>query len=85
MFSFLVSGLTVSAETAQSKVSIGVGLLVGSTVFYITAVWGICVYAGKSDIEGTENQDTEDTKTFSLFGKYISLLRISCWLANWIS
>ncbi|PRQ31087.1 putative sodium/calcium exchanger membrane region, EF-hand domain pair [Rosa chinensis] len=50
----LVSGLTASTETAQSKVSIGVGLLVGSTVFCLSAVWGLCVYAGKCDLEGTE-------------------------------
>ncbi|KAL6199098.1 hypothetical protein ACLB2K_028885 [Fragaria x ananassa] len=64
----LVSGLTVSTETAQSKVSIGVGLLVGSTVFYLTVVWGLCVYAGKCDLEGKESQDTTDTKKFNLLG-----------------
>ncbi|KAL6202145.1 hypothetical protein ACLB2K_025856 [Fragaria x ananassa] len=68
----LVSGLTASTETAQSKVSIGVGLLVGSTVFYLTAVWGLCVYAGKCDLEGKESQDTTDTKKFSLLGSGVS-------------
>nr|XP_011460765.1 PREDICTED: uncharacterized protein LOC105350438 isoform X1 [Fragaria vesca subsp. vesca] len=68
----LVSGLTASTETAQSKVSIGVGLLVGSTVFYLTAVWGLCVYAGKCDLEGKESQDTTDTKMFSLLGSGVS-------------
>ncbi|KDP36272.1 hypothetical protein JCGZ_09837 [Jatropha curcas] len=43
----LVSGLTGSTTTAQRQVSVGMGLLAGSTVTLLTVVWGSCVVAGK--------------------------------------
>ncbi|KAL0353808.1 UNVERIFIED_CONTAM: Sodium/calcium exchanger NCL [Sesamum angustifolium] len=36
----LVSGLSGSVETAQSQVSVGIGLLAGSTVMLLTVIWG---------------------------------------------
>ncbi|GMY31956.1 sodium/calcium exchanger NCL-like [Fagus crenata] len=62
----LVSGLSGTTETAQSQVSIGMGLLAGSTVMLLTVIWGSCVIVGKCDLDGTVAKDTTDTKGFSL-------------------
>lgn len=66
--SFSVSGLSGSTETAQSQVSVGMGLLAGSTVMLITVVWASCVIIGKCDIENDRAIDKKDTKGFSLTG-----------------
>ncbi|GMH20483.1 hypothetical protein Nepgr_022324 [Nepenthes gracilis] len=47
----LVSGLSGSKETAQSQVSVGMGLLAGSTVMLLTVMWGASVVAGKRDLQ----------------------------------
>lgn len=65
---FSVSGLSGSTETAQDQVSVGMGLLAGSTVMLITVVWGSCVIIGKCDIENGIASDNKDTKGFSLTG-----------------
>ncbi|XP_022976461.1 sodium/calcium exchanger NCL-like [Cucurbita maxima] len=62
----LVSGLAGSAEVAQSQVSVGMGLLAGSTVMLLTLIWGTCVIVGKCDLEGSVAIDSQDTKGFSL-------------------
>ncbi|GAB2278003.1 hypothetical protein Dimus_012703 [Dionaea muscipula] len=62
----LVSGLSGSQETAQSQVSVGMGLLAGSTVMLITLIWGTCVIVGKTDLRGSVAIDETDTKGFSL-------------------
>ncbi|GAB2278004.1 hypothetical protein Dimus_012704 [Dionaea muscipula] len=62
----LVSGLSGSQETAQSQVSVGMGLLAGSTVMLITLIWGTCVIVGKTDLQGSVAIDETDTKGFSL-------------------
>uniref|UniRef100_A0A2N9GR64 Sodium/calcium exchanger membrane region domain-containing protein n=1 Tax=Fagus sylvatica TaxID=28930 RepID=A0A2N9GR64_FAGSY len=62
----LVSGLSGTTETAQSQVSIGMGLLAGSTVMLLTVLWGSCVIVGKCDLVDTVAQDATDTKGFSL-------------------
>lgn len=64
----LVSGLSGSKETAQSQVSVGMGLLAGSTVLLLTIIWGTCVIVGKCDIEGSIAIDSQDTRGFSLTG-----------------
>lgn len=64
----LVSGLSGSNETAQSQVSVGMGLLAGSTVLLLTIIWGTCVIVGKCDIEGSIAIDSQDTRGFSLTG-----------------
>ncbi|CAN1249037.1 Sodium/calcium exchanger NCL [Linum perenne] len=51
----LVSGLSGSAETAQSQVSVGMGLLAGSTVMLLTIIWGSCILVGKCDIRESDN------------------------------
>ncbi|XP_051152179.1 sodium/calcium exchanger NCL-like [Andrographis paniculata] len=68
----LVSGLSGSAETAQSQVSVGMGLLAGSTVMLLTAIWGTCIIVGKCDVENGVAIDSRDTKAFSLTGSGIT-------------
>ena len=72
--SCIVSGLSGTTETAQSQVSIGMGLLAGSTVMLLTVLWGSCVIVGKCDLDGTVALDTTDTKGFSLTGMYLEIL-----------
>ncbi|KAF5478607.1 hypothetical protein F2P56_005150 [Juglans regia] len=62
----LVSGLSGSTETAQSQVSVGMGLLAGSTVMLLTIIWGTCVIVGKCDLVDGVAQDAQDTKGFNL-------------------
>ncbi|KAM4092971.1 hypothetical protein ACB094_06G080000 [Castanea mollissima] len=68
----LVSGLSGSTETAQSQVSVGMGLLAGSTVMLLTVIWGSCVIVGKCDLVDSVAQDAKDTKGFSLTESGIS-------------
>lgn len=62
----MVSGLSGSPAVAQQQVSVGMGLLAGSTVMLITVIWGTCVLVGKCDIEGSLAVDERDTKGFNL-------------------
>ncbi|GMH24932.1 hypothetical protein Nepgr_026775 [Nepenthes gracilis] len=62
----LVSGLSGSKETAQSQVSVGMGLLAGSTVMLLTVIWGASVVVGKCDLQGSAAVDETDTKRFNL-------------------
>ena len=68
---FVASGLSGSTAIAQEQVSVGMGLLAGSTVMLITVIWGTCVLVGKCDIENSRAIDGEDTKGFSLLGTYL--------------
>ncbi|OWM88621.1 sodium/calcium exchanger NCL-like [Punica granatum] len=68
----LVSGLSGSTETAQSQVSVGMGLLAGSTVMLITVIWGTCVVVGKCDIENSVALDKQDTRGLNLTGSGVS-------------
>ncbi|KAI6690344.1 hypothetical protein NL676_027172 [Syzygium grande] len=73
----LVSGLSGSTETAQSQVSVGMGLLAGSTVMLLTVIWGSCVLVGKCDLtdvpeSGLAAVDNVDTKGFSLTGSGVT-------------
>lgn len=63
-----VSGLSGSTETAQSQVSVGMGLLAGSTVMLLTVIWGTCAVVGKCDLHGSIAVDGKDTRGFSLTG-----------------
>lgn len=67
-----VSGISGSVEVAQEQVSVGMGLLAGSTVMLITVIWGICINVGKCDIQNSVAVDNQDTKGFSLVGVSIS-------------
>jgi Ca2+/Na+ antiporter len=62
----LVSGLSGDTVTAQSQVSVGMGLLAGSTVMLLTVIWGTCVVVGKCDIQDGIAIDGKDTKRFNL-------------------
>jgi len=64
----IVSGLSGSTEVAQSQVSVGMGLLAGSTVLLLTIIWGTCVIVGKCDIEDSIALDSTDTRGFHLTG-----------------
>uniref|UniRef100_A0A5B7A5G3 EF-hand domain-containing protein n=1 Tax=Davidia involucrata TaxID=16924 RepID=A0A5B7A5G3_DAVIN len=68
----LVSGLSGSTGTAQSQVSVGMGLLAGSTVMLLTVIWGTCVVVGKCDLQGSIATDGKDIKGFSLTGSGVS-------------
>ncbi|XP_052178790.1 sodium/calcium exchanger NCL-like isoform X2 [Diospyros lotus] len=68
----LVSGLSGTTETAQSQVSVGMGLLAGSTVMLLTLIWGTCMVNGKCDIENEDAMDGKDTRGFSLTGSGVS-------------
>ncbi|XVF29386.1 hypothetical protein REPUB_Repub15cG0116500 [Reevesia pubescens] len=68
----LASGLSGSQETAQSQVSVGIGLLAGSTVMLLTVLWGSCLILGKCDLESSLSKDSKDTKGFSLTGSGVS-------------
>lgn len=63
-----MSGLSGSTEVAQSQVSVGMGLLAGSTVLLLTIIWGTCVIVGKCDIEDSIALDSTDTRGFHLTG-----------------
>ena len=64
----VVSGISGSLEVAQEQVSVGMGLLAGSTVMLITVIWGTCINVGKCDIEDSIAVDNKDTKGFNLVG-----------------
>ncbi|KAK9285462.1 hypothetical protein L1049_024655 [Liquidambar formosana] len=68
----LASGLFESKETARSQVSVGMGLLAGSTVMLLTLLWGSCVVVGKCDLVDSIAKDSQDTKGFSLTGSGVS-------------
>lgn len=62
------SGLSGDTETAQSQVSVGMGLLAGSNVMLLTILWGTCLLVGKCDLENSVAVDQKDEKLFSLTG-----------------
>ncbi|CAO2836223.1 unnamed protein product [Amaranthus hypochondriacus] len=69
----LVSGLFGSTAIAQEQVSVGMGLLAGSTVMLLTIIWGTCVLIGKCDLESSRAVDEIDTKGLSLVGSGVSI------------
>uniref|UniRef100_A0A803LVR6 EF-hand domain-containing protein n=1 Tax=Chenopodium quinoa TaxID=63459 RepID=A0A803LVR6_CHEQI len=68
----VVSGLSGTPAIAQDQVSVGMGLLAGSTVMLLTVIWGSCVLIGKCDLEDNRAIDERDTKGFSLLGSGVS-------------
>ncbi|XP_057766434.1 sodium/calcium exchanger NCL-like [Salvia miltiorrhiza] len=68
----LVSGMSGSVETAQSQVSVGMGLLAGSTVMLLTVIWGSCILVGKCDLQDDLANDNQDTRPFTLTGSGVS-------------
>jgi hypothetical protein len=45
-----VSGLGGSQAEAQEQVLVGMGLLAGSVVMMLTALWGSCLFVGRCDL-----------------------------------
>ncbi|OMO74858.1 Calcium-binding EF-hand [Corchorus capsularis] len=78
----LVSGLSGTTEVAQSQVSVGMGLLAGSTVMLLTVIWGSCVVVGRSDLRDSVAVDGRLTKGFSLTGTGISTDIWTCYAAR---
>ncbi|XVE80050.1 hypothetical protein DITRI_Ditri14bG0107900 [Diplodiscus trichospermus] len=78
----LVSGLSGTAETAQSQVSVGMGLLAGSTVMLITVIWGSCVVVGRCDLRDSVAVDGKNAKGFSLTETGVSTDIWTCYAAR---
>lgn len=78
----LASGIYGSKEAAQIEVSVGMGLLAGSTIMALTVVWGACIVAGKCDLVGSTAKDTQDTKGFSLTESGVSTDIWTCYSAR---
>lgn len=73
------SGLSGDTETAQSQVSVGMGLLAGSNVMLLTILWGTCLLVGKCDLENSVAVDQKDEKRFSLTGTFsYTVLGLMC-------
>ncbi|WZZ47615.1 hypothetical protein YC2023_043874 [Brassica napus] len=74
----MVSGLSGDAATAQTQVSVGMGLLAGSTVMLLTVIWGTCTVVGKCDLRDSIAVNNQDTKGFHLKGaekvSYVTLI-----------
>ncbi|KAF2286083.1 hypothetical protein GH714_010220 [Hevea brasiliensis] len=79
-----VSGLSGSTATAQSQVSVGMGLLAGSTVMLVTVIWGSCIVVGKCDLGETDSVaiNGQNTKGFSLTGTGVSTDIWTCYAAR---
>jgi len=45
-----VSGLGASQAEAQEEVLVGMGLVAGSSVMVLTALWGSCLIVGRCDL-----------------------------------
>ncbi|KAB2095713.1 hypothetical protein ES319_A01G058600v1 [Gossypium barbadense] len=81
--SFLpVSGLSGTAETAQSQVSVGMGLLAGSTVMLLTVIWGACIIVGRCDLHDSVAIDGTNTKGFNLKESGVSTDIWTCYAAR---
>ncbi|GLT55679.1 hypothetical protein SLA2020_287790 [Shorea laevis] len=78
----LVSGLSGTTEAAQSRVSVGMGLLAGSTVLLLTVIWGSCVVVGRCDLRDSVAVDGTNTKGFSLTGTGVSTEIWTCHIAR---
>jgi hypothetical protein len=65
-----VSGLGANQAEAQTEVLVGMGLLAGSSVMVLTALWGSCLIFGRCDLVNGVAKDRQLTPTngFSLFG-----------------
>ncbi|KAE8683772.1 Sodium/calcium exchanger family protein / calcium-binding EF hand family protein isoform 2 [Hibiscus syriacus] len=78
----LVSGLSGTAETAQGQVSVGMGLLAGSTVMLLTVIWGSCVVVGRCDLRDSFAVDGSNTKGISLTETGVSTDIWTCYAAR---
>nr|POE90476.1 hypothetical protein CFP56_48576 [Quercus suber] len=65
----LASGLSETKETAQSQLSIGMGLVAGTAVNLLTLLWGSSVLFSRHDLE--DSADSTNTKRFSFTGSVV--------------
>jgi hypothetical protein len=77
-----VSGLGATQDEAQSEVLVGMGLVAGSSVMLLTALWGSCLIVGRCDLVDTScgklvAKDRTLNKGFSLFGNFKPTLHAS--------
>lgn len=85
----LVSGLGASAAEAQQEVLVGMGLVAGSSVMLLTALWGACLIVGRCDLEPHPTsgnlvaKDRTLTKGFDLVGTGVTNDQQTKW-ASWI-
>ncbi|KAG0628532.1 hypothetical protein M758_1G033800 [Ceratodon purpureus] len=83
------SGLGASQADAQEEVLVGMGLVAGSSVMLLTALWGACLIVGRCDlVEHPTNgtlvaKDRTLTKGFSLRETGVTNDRQTKW-ASWI-
>ncbi|KAJ9163321.1 hypothetical protein P3X46_023000 [Hevea brasiliensis] len=80
----LASGLSGSTATAKSQVSVGMGLLAGSTIMILTVIWGSSIVVGKCDLRETDSVaiNRQITKGFSLTGTGVSTDVWTCYAAR---
>ncbi|CAI9783709.1 unnamed protein product [Fraxinus pennsylvanica] len=75
----IVSGVFSSKDEAQSKVSLGVGIYAGITVFTLTLQWGICVIFGRrklpKELTSDHTEDAPTTKNCLLAKEIVSDLK----------
>lgn len=65
----LVSSLSGTTEAAQQRAQLGMGMVAGSTVMFLTLIWGTCVLVGSYDLsEATPPDNTGNQKTLKGFG-----------------
>lgn len=75
VFYFVVSGVFADSGNAEQQVSLGVAVYTGTTVLYLTLLWGMCVIFGRtvshekysSKVQGTE---ASTSKPFPKRGKF---------------
>ncbi|KAG8365522.1 hypothetical protein BUALT_Bualt18G0113700 [Buddleja alternifolia] len=53
----LVSSLSGSTAAAQQRVTLGMGLVAGTTVMLLTLIWGLSVITGSYDLSGPNTTD----------------------------
>ncbi|XP_059638923.1 sodium/calcium exchanger NCL2-like [Cornus florida] len=73
----LISGLSGNKESAQSLVVMGVGMLVGTSVFCLTLQWGTCVIFGRKEFKpksSTSLDSQPSTSKCLLVGEKLSHL-----------
>lgn len=71
---FVVSGVFADSGNAEQQVSLGVAVYTGTTVLYLTLLWGMCVIFGRTEyhenysskVQGTE---ASTSKSFPKRGK----------------
>ncbi|EEF40235.1 calcium ion binding protein, putative [Ricinus communis] len=73
-----------SKAVAQKEISVGMGLLAGSTALLLTLVWGSCIFFGKCDIRKIDSLaiDGHGTKGFNLTGTGVSTDIWTCYGAR---